>query len=55
MQTIVTETGQYVLQQSEVLTALGIPSNAALQSVVLNADGTITFIASVQISNTGTP
>lgn len=55
MQTIVSETGQFIIQQSTVIAALGIPSTAQLQSVTLNADGTMTFTAVQQKSNTGAP
>lgn len=55
MQTILTETGQFILTTAEVLSALGIPASAQLQSVTVNADGTVTFTAVQQLSNTGTP
>jgi hypothetical protein len=55
MQTILSQTGQFILQQSEVLAALGIPATAQLQSVTVNADGTVVFVAQQQVSNTGSP
>lgn len=56
MQTIITENGQFIISEANIITALGLPNNVSIIGASWDtSQNQLTITAVEQISNTGTP